>query len=131
MICSCMNFNKCLELCIYHHSSRKNRSVSFQISSVLPFYCQWLLLTLHPRQPLYSFAFSGYSINEIMQYIVLWVWLLWVQNMFLRSFCIVMCISSSFPFYCLLVLPGEPQGRGSLAGCHLGGCTELDATEAT
>ena len=28
-------------------------------------------------------------------------------------------------------LPGESQGRGSLAGCHLWGCTELDTTEAT
>ena len=28
-------------------------------------------------------------------------------------------------------LPGESQGRGSLVGCHLWGCTELDTTEAT
>ena len=28
-------------------------------------------------------------------------------------------------------LPGESQGRGSLAGCRLWGCTELDTTEAT
>ena len=28
-------------------------------------------------------------------------------------------------------LPGESQGRQSLVGCHLGGCTELDTTEAT
>ena len=28
-------------------------------------------------------------------------------------------------------LPGEPQGRGSLVGCRLWGCTELDMTEAT
>ena len=28
-------------------------------------------------------------------------------------------------------LPGEPQGRGSLVGCHLWGRTELDTTEAT
>ena len=28
-------------------------------------------------------------------------------------------------------LPGEPQGRGSLVGCHLWGHTELDTTEAT
>ena len=28
-------------------------------------------------------------------------------------------------------LPGEPQGRGSLVGCHLWGCTESDTTEAT
>ena len=28
-------------------------------------------------------------------------------------------------------LPGESQGQGSLAGCHLWGCTELDITEAT
>ena len=28
-------------------------------------------------------------------------------------------------------LPGESQGRGSLAGCHLWGRTELDTTEAT
>ena len=28
-------------------------------------------------------------------------------------------------------LPGESQGRGSLVGCHLWGCTELDSTEAT
>ena len=28
-------------------------------------------------------------------------------------------------------LPGESQGRGSLMGCHLWGCTELDTTEAT
>ena len=26
-------------------------------------------------------------------------------------------------------LPGESQGRGSLVGCHLWGCTELDTTE--
>ena len=28
-------------------------------------------------------------------------------------------------------LPGEPQGRGSLVGCCLWGCTESDTTEAT
>ena len=28
-------------------------------------------------------------------------------------------------------LPGKSQGRGSLVGCHLRGCTELDTTEAT
>ena len=28
-------------------------------------------------------------------------------------------------------LPGESQGRGSLAGCHLWGHTELDTTEVT
>ena len=28
-------------------------------------------------------------------------------------------------------LPGECQGRGSLVGCHLWGCTESDTTEAT
>ena len=28
-------------------------------------------------------------------------------------------------------LPGESQGRGSLAGCRLWGRTELDTTEAT
>ena len=28
-------------------------------------------------------------------------------------------------------LPGESQGRGSLAGCRLGGRTESDMTEAT
>ena len=28
-------------------------------------------------------------------------------------------------------LPGESQGWGSLVGCHLWGCTELDTTEAT
>ena len=28
-------------------------------------------------------------------------------------------------------LPGEPQGWGSLMGCHLWGRTELDTTEAT
>ena len=26
-------------------------------------------------------------------------------------------------------LPGESRGRGSLVGCHLWGCTELDTTE--
>ena len=28
-------------------------------------------------------------------------------------------------------LPGESQGRGSLVGCHLWGCTESDMTEVT
>ena len=28
------------------------------------------------------------------------------------------------------VLAGESQGRGSLVGCHLWGCTESDTTEA-
>ena len=28
-------------------------------------------------------------------------------------------------------LPGEAQGRGSLVGCHLWGCTESDTTEVT
>ena len=28
-------------------------------------------------------------------------------------------------------LPGESQGRGSLVGCHLWGCTESDTTETT
>ena len=31
----------------------------------------------------------------------------------------------------LVFLPGESQGRGSLVGCRLWGCTESDATEAT
>ena len=30
-----------------------------------------------------------------------------------------------------MFLPGESQGLGSLVGCHLWGCTELDTTEAT
>ena len=30
-----------------------------------------------------------------------------------------------------LFLPGEFQGRGSLMGCRLCGCTESDTTEAT
>ena len=29
----------------------------------------------------------------------------------------------------LVFLPGEPQGRGSLVGCRLWGCTELGLTE--
>ena len=29
------------------------------------------------------------------------------------------------------VLPGESQGRGSLVGCRLWGCIELDTTEVT
>ena len=29
------------------------------------------------------------------------------------------------------VLSGESQAWGSLVGCHLWGCTELDMTEAT
>ena len=28
-------------------------------------------------------------------------------------------------------LPGESHGRGSLVGCRLWGCTELDTTEVT
>ena len=28
-------------------------------------------------------------------------------------------------------LPGESQGRGTLVGCRLWGCTESDTTEAT
>ena len=28
-------------------------------------------------------------------------------------------------------LPGESQGQGSLVGCHLWGCTELEMTEVT
>ena len=31
----------------------------------------------------------------------------------------------------LVFLPGESQGRGSLVGCRLWGCTELDTTEVT
>ena len=30
-----------------------------------------------------------------------------------------------------MFLPGESQGRGSLVGCCLCGCTESDTTEAT
>ena len=30
-----------------------------------------------------------------------------------------------------LFLPGESQGWGSLVGCRLWGCTELDTTEVT
>ena len=30
-----------------------------------------------------------------------------------------------------VLLPGESQGRGSLVGCNLWGCTESDMTEAT
>jgi len=30
-----------------------------------------------------------------------------------------------------MFLPGESQGRGSLVGFHLWGCTELDMTDAT
>ena len=29
------------------------------------------------------------------------------------------------------VLPGESQGRGSLMGCHLWGCTESDTADTT
>ena len=29
------------------------------------------------------------------------------------------------------LLPGESQGRGSLVGCRLWGCTESDMTEVT
>ena len=29
-----------------------------------------------------------------------------------------------------MFLPGESQGQGSLVGCSLWGCTELDTTEA-
>ena len=32
---------------------------------------------------------------------------------------------------CPHILPGEPQGRGSLVGCHLWGHTESDTTEVT
>ena len=28
-------------------------------------------------------------------------------------------------------LPEEPQGQGSMVGCHLWGCTESDITEVT
>ena len=31
----------------------------------------------------------------------------------------------------LVFLPGEFQGRGSLVGCYLWGCTESDMTEVT
>ena len=31
----------------------------------------------------------------------------------------------------LVFLPGEPQGRGTLVGCHLWGRTELDLNEVT
>ena len=31
----------------------------------------------------------------------------------------------------VVFLPGESQGRGSLVGCHLWGCTESDTTEVT
>ena len=40
----------------------------------------------------------------------------------------------TFHFHALekeVALPGESQGRGSLVGCHLWGCTESDTTEAT
>ena len=45
----------------------------------------------------------------------------------------------TFDFYVLekkwqptpVFLPGESQGRGSLVGCHLWGCTESDMTEVT
>ena len=30
-----------------------------------------------------------------------------------------------------VLLPGESQGRGSLVGCRLWGCTESDTTEVT
>ena len=30
-----------------------------------------------------------------------------------------------------VILPGEPQGQGSLVGCRLCGCTESDTTEVT
>ena len=36
-----------------------------------------------------------------------------------------------FPVVTLVFLPGESQGPGSLAGCHLWGCTESDTIEAT
>ena len=32
---------------------------------------------------------------------------------------------------CTVFLPGESQGRGSLVGCRLWGCTGSDTTEAT
>ena len=30
-----------------------------------------------------------------------------------------------------VLLPGESQGKGSLVGCHLWGCTKWDTTEVT
>ena len=39
--------------------------------------------------------------------------------------------SSISNLYIHVFLPGESQGRGTLVGCRLWGCTELDKTEAT
>ena len=36
-----------------------------------------------------------------------------------------------YSFKIVLKPSGEAQGRGSLVGCHLWGCTESDTTEVT
>ena len=38
---------------------------------------------------------------------------------------------TNWTFVSKVFLPGESQGRGSLVGCHLWGCTELDMIEVT
>ena len=51
--------------------------------------------------------------------------ILWVLRHFL-------CLISRLRWHPTPVfLPGESQGRGSLVGCRLWGCTESDTTEAT
>ena len=55
----------------------------------------------------------------------------------LINLCII--ITFTFHFHALekewqppaVFLPGESQGRRSLVGCRLWGCTESDTTEAT
>ena len=42
-----------------------------------------------------------------------------------------LCPTLSDPMDSGVFLPGESQGRGSLVGFRLWGCTELDTTEVT
>ena len=54
-----------------------------------------------------------------------------VSTISLSAPSLVPCVLKLFFHTISGVLPGESQGRRSLVGCRLWGCTELDTTDAT
>ena len=99
---------------------------------------------LRIRWPMYwSFSFSISCSNESIQdwFPLGWTGLISLQSKGLSKIFSNTTIQKHQFFWCSAFfrkwqptpafLPGESQGRGSLVGCRLWGCTELDTTEAT
>ena len=72
--------------------------------------------------------FIASDFTSTTSYIHNWVLFSFLFYLFLLSHVISPLMSSSILGTCQ---PEESQGRGSLVGCHLWGCTDLDTTQVT